>query len=216
MTNSMRDRIDASRQRLHMSCIPIVMVHHFDEYVAHRAWFDKAFATMKAEGRIMCSGVSAYSTDDYFQIGDSGLDTVQIPVNILDWHQIDSGGLKALKDSGMLVFARSIYLQGLLLRTPETLPSRMRFAEGTLRKYIDLCDQYNLTQRELALSFVRTLPEIDSIVIGCRDIEQVKGNIETYKKSRDLTAQELQKIRSVFADTDRQILLPTLWPKEKE
>ena len=208
---SMRDKIRQSAQRLGLSCIPVLMIHHFDEYLAHRRWFDKAFCVMKEDGLIILDGVSAYSTDDYFQIADSKLDAVQIPVNLLDWEQMDSGGLRTIKDSGMLVYARSVYLQGLLLRNPEALPARMAFASETLTKYVELCGQFGLSQREMALSFVRSLPEISSVVIGCRNAEQVESNAETFFNLKKLSEEQLEIIRDSFKDTEKRVIVPTLW-----
>lgn len=211
---SMREKVDASRKRLRLSCIPIVMVHHFDEYAEHKSWFDKAFEALKAEGKIGAGGVSAYSTNDYYRIALSGLEAVQIPVNIFDWKQIKSGGLNALQESGMIVFARSIYLQGLLLRDTNTLPRRMSYAAPTLRKYIDFCNQLNLSQSEMAMSFVHSLPGITSIVVGCRNLLQVKGNCELFAHVRKFEEAEMEEIRDRFSDTDKKIVVPMLWPKE--
>jgi aryl-alcohol dehydrogenase-like predicted oxidoreductase len=47
---------------------------------------------------------------------------IQLPLNALDRRMISSGVLKRLKASGIEVHARSVFLQGLLLMDPETLP----------------------------------------------------------------------------------------------
>lgn len=213
LIDSMRAEVLKSKERLALDCIPVVMVHHFDEYISNKTSFDRAFAEMKAEGHILRSGISAYSTDDYYQIADSGLDAVQIPVNILDWAAITSGGMNALQESGMIVFARSIYLQGLLLRTPETLPARMKYALGTLLDYISLCEKYGMSQKDLAMSYVRSLPAVSSMVIGCRTAEQVRGNREVYDNTRILTPEQMNEIKHLFEKTDKSITIPMLWPK---
>ena len=210
---SMRTAADRSRARLRLSRIPVLMVHHFDEYQSHKTWFDRAFEALKDEGVIECSGVSAYSADDYFAIADSGLDAVQIPVNILDWKQIDSGGIRALE--GMIVFARSIYLQGLLLRTPESLWPRLSFAGETLEKYIALCRRVGMTQRELAMAFALSVPGITSVVMGCRNAAQVRGNIEVFQGAKRLDPERMDEIHALFGHTDARIVNPSLWPREQ-
>lgn len=210
LRESMKMQVHRSQVRLRISCIPILMVHHFEEYYEHKEAFDLAFAELKQEGRILYSGVSAYSSDDYFKIADSGLDTAQIPVNILDWMQIETGGVKALADAGMIVFARSIYLQGLLLRKPETLPPYIAFAGETLERFIWLCDLYGMTQKDLALSYILSRPEVSSIVIGCRNEEQARGNCEAYDRCKRLTSDQLFEIRELFRCSDKKIILPTL------
>ena len=213
LISSMREAVLQSMKKLQLSSIPILMIHHFDEYFENKKIFDKAFSVMKDEGHILYSGVSAYSTDNYFDIAESGLDSVQIPINILDLDQVNTGGLKRIAESGMIVFGRSIYLQGLLLRSPEKLKSGMFYVEDTLKKYIQLCDKFNLSQRELAMFFVLSLHDVTSLVIGCRDVMQVKGNIETYMKYKKLSDEQMGEIIEMFSGTEKKIVIPMMWPK---
>ena len=209
---SMKMEVDNSRRRLNIEQIPILMLHHFDEYMAHKDWFNKAFKVLKEESLIVLSGVSAYSSDDYFAIADSGLDAVQIPINILDWDRIDSGALRALES--MIVFARSIYLQGLLLRTPNTLHPRLAFAIPVLEKYIELCRKYGMGQKEMAMSFVSSIPSITSIVVGCRNVQQLKDNIQVYQKTGKLNSEQMAEIHELFAGTNKRIINPVMWTRK--
>ena len=87
-------------------------------------------------GKIRYTGISLYSSDDYFEVAKSGFDAVQIPLNIFDWKQIDSGGIKALAESGMMIFVRSVFLQGLAFFSPEDVDPRMDFCIPYLEKFI--------------------------------------------------------------------------------
>ena len=143
----------------------------------------------------------------------SGFDAVQIPVNIFDWGQIENGGLQKLKDSGMMIFIRSVYLQGLVFQDPEALPAHMAFCKETLVKFRALCDKYQLSPAVLALSYALTLPGVTSLVLGSETVEQVQQNAQLLNTTVTLSPAQMAEIRENFLKTDIKVLNPGLWPK---
>ena len=214
LIDSMRRQVLAARRRLNLKCIPVVMLHHYEEYAACPAAMNRALDAMKREGLIRLGGVSAYASHDYRRIAESGLDAVQIPVNYLDQGQWISGGLRALEEADMLVFARSVYLQGLLLRTPETLEGRMGFARDTVARCAEAAGSFGLSQAQLALSFALSLPAVTSVVLGCRDEAQLRQNVGLVNGARPLSREQMERMRHWFADTPREISVPMLWPRD--
>ena len=123
------------------------------------------------------------------------------------------GGLKKLEQSGMMVFVRSVYLQGLVFQKPETLAPHMEFARPTLEKFQYLCKKYELTPAALALSYALSLPGVTSLVLGSEKAEQVRQNLELMDQAVELSAEQMAEIRELFLDTPEQVLNPALWPK---
>ena len=93
---------DGCCKTLGMETLDCLMIHNFEDYEQDPDAISKVFAELKADGRIRLSALSAYSRHDYGVIADSGFDATQIPMNVFDWSQIESGGMKRLSDSGML------------------------------------------------------------------------------------------------------------------
>ena len=153
-----------------------------------------------------------YSEDDYFEVARSGFDAVQIPVNLFDWGQIENGGIQALADSGMMIFVRSVYLQGLVFMDPEHLSEPMAFCRDTLRKFRTLCNEYSLSPAVLALSYALSLPGVTSLVLGCETVGQVEQNAALLSEAVRLTPAQMAQIRDAFLHTDRKVLNPGLWP----
>ena len=113
----------------------------------------------------------------------------------------------------MMVFVRSVYLQGLVFQKPETLAPHMEFARPTLEKFQFLCNKYNLAPATLALSYALSLPGVTSLVLGSEKAEQVQQNLALMEQAVDLSAEQMKEIRELFLDTPEQVLNPALWPK---
>ncbi len=198
-------------ETLGVEAIDILMVHSVEDYEMDPEIVRAAFFEMKERGIIRYTAISAYSNNDYRVIANSGFDAVQIPINVFDQSQVESGGIQALADAGMMIFARSVFLQGLVFLTPETLDSRMKFAQPYLEKFVSLCNEFNMTPAVLAASFVLSLPGITSLVLGCQTTEQLEQNAEMLEKTRSLTSAEMAKLRSAFSGIDPRVINPRLW-----
>lgn len=211
LEESMKTQIAAAKERLGLKQIPLLLLHHFEEYEEHREWFDKIFKELKASGDIRFSGVSCYAHHDYAAIAASGLNAVQIPLNIFDWRQIDNGGLAKLKESGMMIFVRSVYLQGLVFQKPDELDPRMEFARETLVKFRGLCDKYGISPAVLALSYALSVPGVTSLVLGSEKVEQVEQNVALMNQVISFNEEQLKEIHDLFVDTDFKVLTPSEW-----
>ena len=209
----LKERVKTSRERLGLSQLPLLMLHNCEDYLCDKENVKLVFEELKASGDILYSGISAYSNHDYGELAASGFDAVQIPVNIFDWGQIENGGLQKLKDSGMMIFVRSVYLQGLVFQDPETLPAHIAFCKETLVKFRTLCDKYQLSPAVLALSYVLSLPGVTSLVLGSETVEQVQQNAQLLNTTVTLSPAQMAEIRENFLNTDIKVLNPGLWPK---
>ena len=206
-------RVKKSKENLGVEQLDMLMLHHFDDYLCDKENVRTVMQELKASGEVRFIGASAYSHHDYAEIAATGFDATQIPINLFDWKQIENGGLKRLEESGMMVFVRSVYLQGLVFQKPETLAPHMEFARPTLEKFWGLCKKYDLAPATLALSYALSLPGVTSLVLGSEKAEQVQQNVALMEQAVDLSAEQMAEIRDLFLDTPEQVLNPGLWPK---
>lgn len=211
LRTSLREQVEQSKRRLGLEQLPLLMLHSCDEYLGDEENVKTVFDELKANGDIRFSGISAYAHHDYSKIADSGFDATQIPLNVFDWRQIDNGGLEKLEDSGMMVFVRSVYLQGLVFKKPEELDPRMEYCRHTLETYQELCRQYALSPATLALSYALSLPGVTSLVLGSETVEQVQQNIELLNHVIELNPDQLQQLHDCFCTTDYRMLTPSTW-----
>ena len=204
-------QVAACKERLGLTTIPVLMLHSFEEYDEDRENITTVFNELKASGDIRFSGISAYAHHDYSVIAESGFDAVQIPLNIFDWRQMENGGLEKLRASGMMIFVRSVYLQGLVFKDPANLPPEMEFCRETLEKFRMLCKKYSMSPAQLAISFALSVPGVMSLVLGCEKVEQVQQNAQLLDSCVTLSEAQMEEIKALFKDTDDHVLNPGTW-----
>ena len=212
LRESLYSQVMESKVRLGLTQLPLLMLHNCEDYLTDKENIKLLFDQLKAEGHIRFSGISAYSHHDYGEIAASGFDAVQIPINIFDWGQIENGGLQKLHESGMMIFVRSVYLQGLVFQDPDKLSEQMSFCKDTLVKFRALCNKYQLSPAALALSYALSLPGVTSLVLGSETVAQVEDNVQLLAQTVELTDQQMAEIRENFLNTDPHVLNPGTWP----
>ena len=78
---------------------------------------------LKDKGLIDIGGISAYGPEDVdFVLNHDIFEAVQIPLNIFDQRLINNEKLAQLGTKNKIVFARSIFLQGLFFMSTAELP----------------------------------------------------------------------------------------------
>lgn len=207
------NRVKSSKENLGVETLDMLMLHHFDEYLEDKENVMRVMKELKASGEVKYIGASAYSYHDYGLLAEAGFDAAQIPVNIFDWEQIVNGGIKKLADSNMMVFARSVYLQGLIFQNPETLSPKMDYCKEPLEKFHVLCKRYELSPAEMALSFVLSLDGIHSLVLGSEKVEQVEENTNLMNRTIRFNDEQMAEIRELFETIDKRVTNPSVWNK---
>lgn len=204
-------QVEGCLKRLCVDKLDMLMLHNYEDYDDDRDNIQKIFADLKAQGLYDYNGISAYSHHDYGVIAESGFDATQIPLNVFDWGQIESGGFQKLADSGIMIFTRSVFLQGLVFHTPKDLDPRMDFCFPYLNKFHELCKEFGLTPATLALSFVLSLPGVTQAVMGCDTAEQVEANCKLFDETVKLTKEQMNKLHDAFHDIDPRVINPGMW-----
>lgn len=211
LRDSVRYQLDNCMARLNMDKLDCLMLHNYEDYAQNPDAMQKIFAELKAEELYDFSAISAYSYHDYGIIADSGFDAVQIPINVFDWGQIENGGLQKLADADMMIFARSVFLQGLVFHTPEDLDQRMAFCFPYLRRYIALCNEFELSPAVLALSFVLSISGVTQVVMGCDTVQQVVENCSLFDKITKLSHEQTDMLHDAFCNIDSRVINPGKW-----
>lgn len=215
LRKSMRACVESSKKRLNVEQIPVLMLHAYNDYADDRDNMRKVFEELKASGDILYSGISAYSFHDYSVLAESGFDAVQIPQNIFDWKQIVNGGIQKIADAGMMIFVRSVYLQGLVFKDPDQLDPRMDFCREPLLKFRGFCKEYGLNPAELCMSFLLSIPGVTSLVLGCETNQQVADNAALINNTRVFTKAEMDEFHAAFAEMDPRVTNPGMWFNNK-
>lgn len=71
-----------------------------------------------------------------------------------------------LKKRNIDIYARSIFLQGLIFLNKNNLPLNFKSIRKYLEKINNISLKFNISKEEIALLFINSISEINKIVIG--------------------------------------------------
>jgi aryl-alcohol dehydrogenase-like predicted oxidoreductase len=168
--------LHASLDRLQQGSVYGLLVHNADNLIGPGGDLLMArMAAMKAAGLVEKIGVSVYHAGQIDALLAQGeIDLIQLPISLLDQRLLHSGHLARLKQRGVEIHARSIFLQGLLLMAPQSLPPFFAPIRGHLQACRDRFDALGVTPLEAALAWVRSVGAIDVALCGVNDSAQLQ------------------------------------------
>lgn len=164
-----------SLENLSLDKVSGLLIHNADDIIGtHGVELIGTMKELQSKGLVEKLGVSFYEGSQI----DSVLhkftpDIVQIPLNVLDKRLIQSGHLNKLKELGIEVHVRSVFLQGLLLTPPSDIHAYFKPIKSLLRNWHNLVAEQDLTPVQAALIYVRDLPEVDKVLVGTESTLQL-------------------------------------------
>jgi len=190
ITKIKNDNIEISLERLKLPHIYAVLLHNENEVN------EKSYAkleTYKSQKLVQKIGVSVYSPAKLETIiKNYKIDIVQLPLNVLDQRFLPL--LPKLKEKGIEIHIRSVFLQGLLLM--ENIPDYFNAIKPMLNKMPK-------DRLGFCLNFAKNIEEVDKIVIGVTSKNDLQQIICAYKKKTfDY---------SEYMINDEKIVNPSLW-----
>lgn len=118
-------------------------------------------------------GISVYTIKETQKLLDYyDFDIIQIPVNIFFQDFIESDFLKFLKSKQLKIFARSIFLQGLLLMDKK--PKKFNRFKKHFNKYDNFLEFNRISRLQACIEFIKTIKEIDYYIFGFESLNQFK------------------------------------------
>jgi len=177
-------------------------------YLAHVV---EGLRKAKEEGLVSNIGVSVYDEQEALQGAELALDYIQIPSNVLDQRMDKTDFWNIAKKNSVTVFARSPFLQGLLVMEPEMLPAHLAHTRPYVDKLRELAKQNNLSPAKVALLFSFVRSRAHHIVFGAESVEQVTENIATVQDVKE--EPWMRELEENFKNIERAVVNPSLWSK---
>jgi aryl-alcohol dehydrogenase-like predicted oxidoreductase len=126
---------------------------------------------LKEQGQAIRVGVSVYESAQIDRVLELFTpDVVQVPLSVADQRLVESGALQRLKDNGVCVQARSVFLQGVLLSNPSGLPDAVGFLAPHLARF--RADNPQATAR--CFGFLDSTGLVDEVVVGVHSLAQLR------------------------------------------
>jgi len=195
-----------SLQRLSCKKIYGLLVHHADDLLVPGG--EKLVAAMtelKEKGAVENIGVSVYDgahVDAVLKIFKP--DIVQLPVSVLDQRMLLNGQLERLKNAGVKIHVRSVFLQGLLLMPLSQVPAYFDPVRTLLMRWHAAAQAQGMTLVQAALSFVRDIHWVDTVLVGVESLAQFQSCLEDFSIDASFDASNL-------ACNDPMFVNPALW-----
>ncbi|MGZ6021495.1 MAG: aldo/keto reductase [Rhizomicrobium sp.] len=187
--------------------VDLLLVHSAGDLLGDGAqglW--NGLLALRDEGLFGGIGISAYVADDPVALARKFCPAaMQVPVSILDQRLIQRGALSVMKELGVEIHARSLFLQGLLFLAEDKLPQKLRAAaphlSGLRRRFKDAAT----SPLEAAVSFALNCPEIDVAVVGVTSVTE----LDEILNAADKPVPALDW--AACALNDPFVLTPSLW-----
>ena len=217
---ALRAEASVLRSRLALGeVIPDLLLHRAVQRTALGGVVWQALQRLKAEGLVGKLGVSVYSPEEALDaLDDPNVQIVQLPFNLLDrrwWH---AGVVAAAqKRDDLVVHARSVFLQGILVRPAEAWPRLPGLDAPVLRQRLleALRELGRRSVEDLCVAYVRghALRHrwISGVIVGVESMQQLRENEELFSQP-PLTEGEIDLVEEKVGDVTGQILDPSTWP----
>lgn len=200
--------IEQSLKRLGVNQLGACMLHSPDLITDPRVI--ECLYAVKEFGYAKRVGASVYTPGQAFELVKlSNMETIQIPYNIFDQRLNQTDFFAHVKERPIEIYARSAFLQGLILMEANKIPDYISGAKEIVSTFHSLCKQQNLSRMDVAINFVKKNKQIDYLVFGVDNLGQLKEFIEHY--SIDIPENKIACIAQQFYNIDERIVMPNLW-----
>jgi aryl-alcohol dehydrogenase-like predicted oxidoreductase len=202
------EHFSCSLRKLQSESLYGYMAHNADILIENPDYWE-VLQNLKAEGKIQKIGYSLYTPNQLKKLLLIGIkpDIVQIPYSLLD-RKFESQ-FTILASINTEIHVRSVFLQGLYFKNPDTLSGKLVALRKPLIRLNELCSFYSISMAALALSFALHQDYIDKVVIGIDSVQQLNeniGNIYPYENIKPL----MEEIQSICIENP-ELLNPANW-----
>jgi len=202
--------VRTSLQRLRLEVLPVCLFHREENWR-----YVNILLKLKERGLIRHVGCSVMTPAATRSIIESGqAEAIQLPVNLLDQRWRQAGIFEAAVRAHVPLFARSVYLKGLLLLPEAEIPAVLAEAIPVRRRLQALAQSSGISFPELAVRYVIGLEGITCTLVGVDSVEQMRENLDLFSKDR-LPPEVTREINGIVPILPDIILKPNLWPEQK-
>lgn len=202
---------DGSLAKLEMDYVDGCLLHD-PEDIKNKTIIN-SLKKIKDSGLAKNIGVSVYDPKDaIFSANIKEIDYIQIPYSIFDQRLDKTDFFELAEKNNKKVFARSVFLQGLLIMPELEIPEYIKDAKPYLAKLDKIVRKYRLSKKQAALHFVLENKNINYAVFGAENIDQIKEIIDISSQKIDFSECK-KELEDEFKEVPKYIISPNLWQK---
>lgn len=180
-----RNLINKSFKNLKTTKLDGIMIHNSDFFIKNKKTQLKIIQLLKKykkEKKIKKIGFSVYSPDELIKIVKLLTpDFFQVPVNILDQRFIKNNIINIIHKKKIEIHARSIFLQGKILRTNQFKSS---IVNKKIIEFHNWCNKNGVSRIGACINFIKNYKFINKIVVGIDNKSQLKKIIKVMSENQ--------------------------------
>lgn len=207
ITSIIEKNINKSLKLLKISQVEGLAIHDTDDFFKRKKIFLDCIKSLKKKRKIKNFGISIYNPTELKKIYKlKELNFIQLPINILD-NRWDDRLLNKIKKNGIKIFARSIFLRGLLFfKKNQKWPisnKEKNEIKTQLNYLIQKFSKKNVI--EITFAYLNSLSFLNGTVCGFNSMSQFK-QINKLRNIKKLKISQKNYIKSKFTFVNRKIL----------
>lgn len=208
--DEVRDYFFESLKRLNINTIYGYLYHNFKTFLNDKSTFDELL-TLKKEEKVKKIGFSLYYPSELENLFNENIpfDLLQIPYNLLD--RRFEPYFSELKNRGIEIHVRSIFLQGLFFKDHNELGNKLLAFKNFLIRLNEFAKKNDMHLDEIALGFALTNNFIDKVVVGIDNSEQLSRLIAIEKNAP--SKEVFSKLNEFISreEIPEELLIPSNW-----
>jgi aryl-alcohol dehydrogenase-like predicted oxidoreductase len=200
-------QVRASLARLGVGSLHGLLLHRTEDLLGDsgKSLID-ALVRVQSSKLVRKLGVSIYDPSELDKIMHlMRIDLVQAPLNLIDRRLETSGWLSTLQQKNVEVHTRSAFLQGLLLMSHKQIPDKFRAWQPLWDNWAAKLKENNASALEACLAYPLSLAEVDRVVVGIDNLDQLKAIISASKVRMP------QHDFLFMTSQDKELINPSSW-----
>ena len=171
-----RDQVEASLKRMGQEKLYGLLLHRPQDLLGLNGnQLIKALTDLKNDGFVQKIGFSIYSPSELDEVYKKiKIDLVQAPLNVVDRRLQHSGWLDRLKDDGVEIHIRSVFLQGLLLMERSRIPQKFLRWSRLWEQWHENLKDHGVSSLIASLAYPLSLERVDRVVVGVDSAKQLQ------------------------------------------
>ncbi len=207
ITKETTKAVNQSLERLKVNHLNAVLAHDYRDTIGERGRrFLDGIAPFLTSGQISKVGVSVYSPEDLDGLIQDAAQIVQAPLNVFDQRFTRPDVTSKLYDIGAEFHVRSVFLQGLLLMSKNTIPSCFDPWKAKFLLLEKCIHNSRLDPVAFCLGFPTNFSTVKRCVIGANSAEQLTDTVNAFKKYKKVDYSALD-----LGSNDCQLIDPRKW-----
>jgi aryl-alcohol dehydrogenase-like predicted oxidoreductase len=210
--DDVRRQVDASLESLHIDRIDALLLHSFRSFESFKNVLLPVFEHYFSSGLIGGYGLSVYHPYEVESALRAGfhITTVQFPLNLFDQRFLKGGYIEKFGASGISLYARSIFLQGLFFVESASLGDHFDRAKPKLKHLVNMARMHHTSVEALALLFAVS-SGVGHVVLGVDTAGQLETNVSLIANGLAELLPRLKQGFDMLEIPDEDIILPFRW-----